>query len=141
MRDVEFRGWDVENKCWRYGSYQKRQEYTIAPLGTTKYDYDKSFIHYIIWDGFADWNMTKPCHRVEVDPKSLGQFVGTVDKDGTKIYEGDIVKWYEIGGHYMEEVVKWEYNLCGFYPVNSWRPSQPEVVGNTYEKETSEEVS
>lgn len=52
---------------------------------------------------------------------------------GVEIYEGDILSWYEIGGHYMTEVVSWEVTTHGFYPVNSWRPSQSIVIGNIQE--------
>lgn len=30
---------------------------------------------------------------VEVIPKTVGQFIGLIDKNDTKIFEGDIVKW------------------------------------------------
>lgn len=98
--EVEFRGWDVENKCWRYGYYQKRKEATLGAWGVTQKHIDENTKHYIIWDGWADWNMTNPCYRADVDPASIGMFIGEYDKNKKKIYSGDILAVDE--GHWND---------------------------------------
>lgn len=44
---------------------------------------------------------------VEVDPDTVGQFAGLTDRNGVKIFEGDIVRWHDntelsVGGQIAE---------------------------------------
>lgn len=53
-------------------------------------------------------------HNIPVDPKTIGQYIEKTDKNGTKIFEGDICKNTENG---KTAVVKWyeEYNADMLY--------------------------
>ena len=121
MREILFRGKRETDGEWVEGYYQKR------------YDDFENIQNLIFWaKSSIVWEYA------EVDPETVCQYTGLTDKNGRKIFEGDIVKDSSCGLY----TVNWS-NENGMYEVRQYNCSMDsfdvflacdcEVVGNVFD--------
>lgn len=144
MREILFRGKSIMHGDWVYG-------YLNQHRGNIRYDCDCEPIadecYYINdWQAKIDNGMYGQDYKV--DPETVGQFTGLTDRNGVKIFEGDIVRY----GDTIHRVVFEQrngtayfglvYAACETLPFGHYQDlKQIEVIGNVYDNQELLEVS
>lgn len=151
MREILFRGKREDNGEWVEGYYT---ELPCGSLGATIFSNDdelvcedtKSYIIKVFTKQHTNYSNSNPlqvieCEKYEVIPETVGQFIGLTDKNGKKIFEGDIVnvttgiEGYKSTYHNAISKVRY-YTDCGiavFLPFDNSDMVEVEVIDNIYD--------
>lgn len=123
MREIKFRAWDVEEKCWI-----PQELFTVSALGGKKkiLTYEENEDRWI----------------PETIPFVLMQYTGIKDKNGKEIYEGDIVKFKD-DTRGVDIIATVQYSGSSYRlknksygigrPIDEWETKEIEIIGNIYE--------
>ncbi len=115
MREILFRGIDKSTCKWVYGDLLQRDEGRKIKAIMPPYPAKKGIV---------------------VKEDSIGQYTGLTDKNGTKIFEGDILKGRFYGFPVIKDdfvfSVSWQDDVKGF-KANYFEANLCEVIGNIHD--------
>lgn len=114
MREILFRGKRTDNGEWVEGNLIKLAAGDVAIMSTDVFD-----LVYVIAN--------------KVDPSTVGQFTGLYDKNGKRIFEGDVLRFSDYNGIWQAAVV-FERGLFGLEVCNPKQIQNPDGWDMPYDR-------
>ena len=132
-REILFHGkrTDDDEGGWVEGYYASQSNYSCT---------NRKNIHFILRDECRDIGMGG-LEYYEIDPETVGQYIGQTDKNGTKIFEWDIVKCTDDTGIENIFIIMWDSRRAMFYLASPtfttdfyyYSANELEVIGNIHD--------
>lgn len=132
MREILFRGKAINRNEGCHRTEYQNGEWVY---GLVTRLYDEQFKNLP-----AEMTNTNGISGIEIDYKTIGQYTNMLDKNGTKIFEGDIIDFLYRSDDDDYGIVQYDETEFGFV-YNSiferlgryYRPKDIEVIGNIYD--------
>lgn len=140
MREILFRAKRIDNGEWVTGDLIQTAFIKNETEENIPYILDVSKADYDCFEDLSEENGI-----FEVDQETICEYMGLTDKNGRKIFEGDILSgeryhdWGQ-GGEYLPDkcVIRWNDKRAAFDPIYWWEVynhdlKNYEVIGNIFD--------
>ena len=131
MREILFKAKRIDNEEWGEGSYLYCKKATTVSFRNE---------HYIlVFDGYG-------VAYHEIDKDTICQYTGLTDKNGNKIWENDVVRYYDdLAEMEKEDLIKWNETHASFTRLHESKmglqylyideciANRCEVIGNIFD--------